>query len=110
MTLLDRISRKDDLPHDERMAGHLLENGLKLYFHGKVTRPQIINFLRIPSQFESDFDKFKTKFDGFANNPDGIKEQNYWVQDLEGCVIGIQTGYISKANFNSILGLTLDVN
>lgn len=104
MTLLDRISRSTSLPANERVIGHRVESAFKLYCHGKVTRTQMINFFNIPAGMETDFDKFKTKYDSFVTNLDKEK----WLMDLESCVFAIQNGDITKANFNSILGLTLD--
>ena len=102
MTLLDRIARNGVDP--EQVSGHRVENAFKLYCHGKVTRTQMINFFNVPANMETDFDKFKTKYDSFGTNLDKEK----WLMDLEACVMAIQNGDITKTTFNTILGLTLN--
>ena len=108
MTLLDRISRNPSLPANEKVIGHRVENAFKLYCHGLVTRTQMINFFSIPANMETDFDKFKTKYDSFPNTTVGNLNREKWLMDLEACIIAIQNGDITKANFNSFLGLTLN--
>jgi len=105
MTLLDRLRRDNTLPSNERVQGHLFEYAMTLYFHGHFTRQNIINFFNIPANFESDFDKFKTKYDSFTNNQK--IERIEWLQDLEACMVGIQNEVLTKTQFNTILGLTL---
>lgn len=106
MTLLDRIARVPSLPQSERVSGHRVENALKLYFHGRITRTQMINFFNIPTSMEADFDKFKTRYDSFA--PNRAEERINYVLDIEASIIGLQLGDISKAQFNTFTGLTLD--
>ena len=106
MTLLDRISRNGVDP--EQVSGHRVENALKLYCHGIITRAQMITFFNIPLAMETDFDKFKTKYDGFPNTTVGNLNKEKWLMDLEACITAIQNGDITKANFNTFLGLTLD--
>lgn len=108
MTLLDRISRNPTLPNGERVLGHRMENAMKLYCHGIITRTTMINFFSIPANMETDFDKFKTKYDGFPSTTTGNLNREKWLADLEACIIAIQLGDITKANFNTFLGLTLD--
>jgi len=108
MTLLDRISRSQSLPASERVTGHRMENAFKLYCHGIVTRTQIINFFSISASMETDFDKFKTKYDSFPATTAGNLNREKWLMDLEACIIAIQLGDITKATFNTFLGLTLD--
>ena len=108
MTLLDRIMRSQSLPANERVTGHRLENAFKLYCHGIVTRTQMINFFNIPANMETDFDQFKTKYDSFPATTAGNLNREKWLMDLEACIIAIQLGDITKATFNTFLGLTLD--
>lgn len=108
MTLLDRIMRSQSLPSEERVLGHRVESAFKLYCHGIVTRTQMINFFSIPANMETDFDKFKTKYDSFPATTAGNLNREKWLMDLEACVFAIQNGDITKANFNTFLGLTLD--
>ena len=103
MTLLDRIARDTSLPDAERVSGHRVENAMKLYCHGHITRTQMINFFGIPANMESDFDQFKTKYDSL-----GVAAAEKWLMDFEACVIGLQNGDISKSTFNTFLGTTLD--
>jgi len=105
MTLLDNIARETG---SNRVAGHRIEHAFTLYFHGHVTRTQMINFFSIPVGFESDFDQFLTKYEGFPATNQGMLDQTRWVQDLVGCLGALQLGDIPKSLFNSILGLTLD--
>lgn len=108
MTLLDRVSRNATLSDTEKVAGHRVENAFKLYCHGIITRTAMINFFSIPVGMETDFDKFKTKYDSFPSTTVGNLSREKWLLDLEACVIAIQNGDITKANFNTFLGLTLD--
>lgn len=108
MTLLDRLRRDTNLPDNERVQGHRVENAMKLYLHGHITRTQIINFFNIPTNMEADFDQFKTKYDTFPNNANGKADKIDWILDLEACIIGIQGQDISKTQFNNFLGLSLD--
>jgi len=108
MTLLDRISRSQSLTPSERVTGHRVENAFKLYCHGIVTRTAMINFFNIPANMETDFDKFKTKYDSFPATTAGNLNREKWLMDLEACIFAIQMGDITKANFNTFLGLTLD--
>ena len=105
--LLDRLARDPSLPNGERVTGHRAENALKLYFHGFLTRAQMLAFFDIPAAMESDFDQFKTRFDSFASNLAGEKARLQYTQDLEACIIGLQLGDITKAQFNTFTGLTL---
>lgn len=109
MALIDRLARDDNLPQNERMTGHIFEYALTLYFHGHFTRTQIINFFNIPTNMETDFDQFKTKYDGFLNNNTGRFDRTEWVSDLEACMVGLQNEVLTKTQFNTILGLTLTV-
>jgi hypothetical protein len=105
--LLDRIARDPTLPSTERVTGHRIENALKLYFHGHLTRAQMLAFFDIPAAMEVDFDKFKTRFDSFGTNLAGEKARLQYTQDLEACIIGLQLGDLTKAQFNTFTGLTL---
>ncbi len=107
MTLLNFLSRQDNNPAN-RVSGHRYENALKLYFHGHITRTQMINFFNIPVGFEADFDQFKTRYDSFASNLAGRDDRQNYVQDVEACIIGIQNEDITKAQFNTFTGLSLD--
>lgn len=106
MTLLDRLARTGT--DSEQVSGHRAENSFKLYCHGIITRAQMITFFNIPVGMEVDFDKFKTKYDSFPATTVGNLSREKWLMDLEACIIAIQNGDITKANFNTFLGLTLD--
>lgn len=111
MTLLDRIARQVGLGGD-KIPGHTIEAALGLYLTGAtgVTRQKVIDFFSIPASMETDFDKFKTKYDGLV----GAAAKGIWLRQLTDCVILLQqeernTGRgITRANFNTILGLDLD--
>ena len=105
--LLDRIARDPTLPGTERVTGHRIENALKLYCHGKVTRAQMLNFFNIPAAMEADFDQFKTRFDSFPGTTAGRCDKIEFLQDVEACIIALQLGDITKAQFNTFTGLTL---
>lgn len=105
--LLDRIARDPSLPATERVTGHRVENALKLYFHGKITRTQMIAFFGIPAAMESDFDQFKTRYDSFGASAAQVDLKHQYVQDIEACVIALQLGDITKAQFNTFTGLNL---
>lgn len=113
MTLLDRIARQTG-SGGVSIQGHSIESTFSLYFHGHITRTQFINFYDIPVGMESDFDQFLTKYDSFSPTGAGPLNQTRWVQDLDACIIGLQleegeTGAgITRAQFNTFLGLTLD--
>ena len=107
MTLLDYLSRTDTI-NANRVRGHLYENSLKLYFHGHITRTQMINLFSIPVGFESDFDQFLTRYESFASNNVGRDDRQNYVQDVEACLIAIQGQDITKAQFNTFTGLSLD--
>ena len=107
MALLDRLARAENLPANERVTGHRFENALKLYFHGKITRTQMLNFFSIPAAMEADFDKFKARYDSFPTTTAGRDDRHMYVQDVEACIIGLQLGDITKAQFNTFTGLTL---
>lgn len=104
--LLDRIQRSLGAG-GENIPGHSIENALTLWFHDVITRTQIINQFNIPAGQESDLDQFNTKYDGFSPTGAGPLNQTRWVQDVHACVIGLQQGDISKAQFNTFLGLDL---
>lgn len=106
MALLDRIQRSTGV-NGEDIPGHSIEGALTLWFHDVITRTQIINQFSIPVGQETDLDKFNTKYDGFPGTGSGPLDQTRWVQDLYACVIGLQQGDISKAQFNTFLGLDL---
>lgn len=106
LTLLDRLARDASLPDDERTTGHRAENALTLYFHDKVTRTQMINFFSIPVGMESDFDQFKTRYDSFSQNQ--AEERISYTEDVVACIGALQQGDITKAQFNTFTGLTLD--
>jgi hypothetical protein len=110
MALLDRIARAENLPSNERVTGHRLENALKLYFHGKVTRTQMINFFNIPASMEADFDQFKTRYDSFGGSAAQLDLRHQYVQDIEACIIGLQLGDITKNQFNTFTGLSLSTS
>jgi hypothetical protein len=101
--LLERIARNGGLANGERISGHSMEAALRLYFHGKITRNQIINLFGIPQGMEADFDQFKTKYDSFLL----AVERTDWLLDLEACIVSLQLGDLTKAQFNNFLGLTL---
>jgi hypothetical protein len=105
--LLDRIARDASLPNTERVTGHRIENALKLYFHGKLTRAQMLSFFNVPAAMEADFDQFKTRFDSFGTSAAQINLRHEYVQDVEACIIGLQLGDLTKAQFNTFTGLTL---
>lgn len=105
--LLDRIARDPSLPHSEKVAGHRIENALKLYFHGRLTRTQMINFFNIPPAMEADFDQFKTRYDSFGSSAAQVDLKHQYVQDVEACVVGLQQGDLTKAQFNTFTGLNL---
>lgn len=113
MTLLDRIARQIGLG-GEKIPGHSIESAFTLYFHGHITRTQLINLYDIPPSMESDLDQFLTKYDSFSPTGAGPLNQTRWVQDMYACIIGLQfeeretgTG-ITRGQFNTFLGLTLD--
>jgi hypothetical protein len=109
MALLDRIARSESLPQTERVGGHRLENALKLYFHGKLTRNQMLNFFSIPASMEADFDQFKTRYDSFGGSAAQMDLRHQYVQDIEACIIGLQLGDLTKNQFNTFTGLSLTV-
>jgi hypothetical protein len=109
MALLDRIARAENLPSNEKVAGHRIENALVLYFHGKVTRNQMIAFFNIPAAMEADFDQFKTRYDSFGSSAAQINLQHQYVEDVIACVTLLQLGDITKAQFNTFTGLNLTV-
>lgn len=108
--LLDRIARDQNLPGSERVVGHRIENALKLYCHGKITRAQMINFFNIPLAMEADFDLIKARFDSFASTTAGRCDKIEYLQDLEAAIIGLQLGDITKAQFNTFTGLSLSTS
>lgn len=108
-TLLDRLARLSSLPGEERVPGHAVENALKLYFHGKVTRAQMLAFFNIPPAMEADFDLFKARYDTFGVlTLLGVDARHSYVEDLEACIVALQQGLITKAQFNTFTGLSLD--
>ena len=107
MALLDRIARADSLPSNEKVTGHRIENALVLYFHGKVTRTQMIDIFGIPPAMEADFDQFKTKYDSFGSSAAQVDLKHQYVQDVIACVTLLQLGDITKTQFNTFTGLTL---
>ena len=109
MTLLDRLARLSTLPDNERVPGHVVEYALILYFHGHYDRQEIINFFNITAPMEADFDKFKTKWDGFPTNNTGKFERQQWEADLIATIFGLQQKLVEPIKFNSILQLTLEV-
>jgi len=106
MALLDRIQRSTGIDGED-VPGHSFESALTLWFHGVITRPQIINKYSLPAGMEADLDKFMTKYDSFSPTGDGPLNQTRWVQDVVASVTALQIGEINKGNFNQLLGLDL---
>ena len=107
-TLLDRLARNATLTNNERVTGHRYENALKLYCHGKLTRAQMLALFSIPVAMEADFDKFKARYDSFPTTASGRDDRQNYIQDVEACLIGLQLGDLTKAQFNTFTGLALD--
>lgn len=106
-TLLDRIARDATLADGERIVGHAVESALTLYFHGRVTRAQMLAFFNIPPAMEADFDQFKARYDSFGGSAAQLDARQNYVQDVAACVVALQQRLITKAQFNAFTGLTL---
>jgi hypothetical protein len=105
--LLDRIARDPKLPASERVAGHRVETALVLYFHDKITRAQLISYFNIPPAMQADFDQFKARYASFGTTAVQLELRNQYVQDVQACVVALQFGDITKAQFNTFTGLNL---
>jgi hypothetical protein len=104
--LLDRI-RRDPL---ECLVSDRFECLLTLYFGDHFTRAQMLTLFAIPPEMEADFDLFKTKFSSFQSTQAGIDDRQTWGVVLRACVKALQFGDITKAQFNTIAGLTLSTS
>jgi len=64
----------------------------------------------IPVDLEADFDKFKTRYDSFSLvTLAGTAAALSYVMLVEACIISLQFGDLTRAQFNTFTGLDLTV-
>lgn len=116
MVLLDRIARDPSVPQELMFVGHKFEAALWIYFHGQLSRTEMLTLFGITAAEEADFDQFKGRYDSLLDEPRwdvhplpaDLKHE--YVEDVLSCVVGIQQGWISKDQFNTYTGLNLSTS
>jgi len=101
MTLIDKIARSDNIPHDQRVPGHIFEYTVWLWLRGHLTNNEA-DIFGFTGQEKSKMMEFKNKFDSLPN----LTEQIAYSKDVVAAVLLLQNNKIDKTKFKQIVGLS----
>lgn len=100
MALIDRLARDDPQPPNEHIANHSWSAALYFLAKGDVTRAQVVTAFTLSADDETQFDQI-TAFWGTQT----AAQKAEWHSRVEAAGILLETGIISRAKYQSLLGL-----